>query len=157
MKFLIKKGLDYSTLLHKLMLFVAVSLFFYLLLDIFLHYLVIGLDIQSISTTLYGNEEAYIEAILIDTLLLQIHIDLFMNIVTLMIISTLYIRFFSTHKMTTVLVHILFIMGILAPIGLLLAYFSSVLFVYIWLISFIFGHILAMSMAVLIAKRLVFR
>ena len=112
------------------------------------------MDIVSISNTLYGNEEEFIEALLLDTLLLQIHSDLFMNIITLMILSSIYIRYFSQNTFTKILVHLLFLSGILAPISLLIAYFSAVIFIYIWIFAFIGEHLLGIFMALRILKKL---
>ncbi|RLA59375.1 MAG: hypothetical protein DRQ78_10690 [Epsilonproteobacteria bacterium] len=157
MKFLLKKDLDHSTLIAKLMLGVSVALFFYLGLDLVLHGYVLGFDMGSISSTLYGNAEEFIEPILIDTLLLQVHIDLFMSLFSIMIIASIYIRLFSEKKSSKSLVHILFILGLLAPEVLILAYFTSVLFVYVWLASFILWHLLAMWMSLHSIKRLLFK
>ncbi len=157
MKFLVSKDLAHSSLLGNLMAGVVFSLFFYLVLDIVLHAYVVGLDITTLSTTFYGNEEEFIEPILIDTLLLQVHIDLFISLFTIMIVASIYIRLYSTNLMTKWLVHLLFILGLLSPILLMVAYFTTVGFIYIWLVSFIFGHFLGMVMSLLILKKLLFK
>lgn len=157
MKFLVTKDLAHSTLLGNLMLGVCVALFLYLGLDIVLHGYVMGTNITEIGTTLYGNTEEFIEPLLIDSLLLQVHIDLFMSLFSIMLIASIYIRLFSTKKSTKKLVHTLFILGLVAPIALLTAYFTSVGFVYGWIASFILWHILGMGMAVAIIKKLLFK
>jgi len=157
MKFLVTKDLAHSALLVNLMAGVVLALFFYLLLDIVLHAYVVGLDVMTLSTTLYGNTETFIEPIIIDTLLLQVHIDLFMSLFTIMIVASIYIRLYSTKMMTKWLVHLLFILGLLSPILLMVAYFSTEIFIYLWLVSFILGHCLGMFMSLLIIKRLLFK
>lgn len=157
MKFLVTKDLAHSTLLGNLMAGVVSALFFYLVLDIVLHAYVIGLNVTTLSTTLYGATEEFIEPILIDTLLLQVHIDLFMSLFTIMIVASIYIRLHSTKVMTKWLVHLLFILGLLSPLLLMVAYFTTVGFIYAWLVSFMLGHFLGMSMALLIVKRLLFK
>ena len=157
MKFLVSKDLAHSTLLRHLIAGVVTALFFYLVLDMVLHTYVVGLDTTAVSTTLYGNSEAYIEPILIDTLLLQVHIDLFMSLLTIMIVASIYIRLYHTSMITKWLVHLLFILGLLSPILLIIAYFSTMGFVYAWLISFILGHFLGILMSLLILKKLFFK
>ena len=157
MKFLVTKDLAYSSLLSNLMTGVAVAIFFYLVLDIVLHAYVLGLDASIVSTTLFGNTKEFIEPILLDTLLLQVHIDLFMSLFASMIVASIYIRLHSTKVMTKWLVHSLFILGLLAPLLLMVAYFTSVSFVYLWLASFMFGHLLGMFMSLMIIKRLLFK
>lgn len=156
MKFLVTKDLAHSTLLGTLMLGVSVALFFYLGLDVVLHGYVFGFDFQSIANTLYGNSEEFIEPLLIDSLLLQVHIDLFMSLFSIMILASIYIRLFSAKKSTKKLVHVLFIFGLAAPIALLIAYFTSFAFVYSWIVSFLFWHLVAMGMSLAIIKKLLF-
>ena len=157
MKFLVTKDLAHSSLLGNLMAGVTVAIFFYFVLDIVLHAYVIGLDITSTSTTLFGNTEEFIEPVLIDTLLLQVHIDLFMSLFAIMIVASIYIRLNSTKVLTKWLVHTLFILGLLAPLLLMVAYFTNVIFVYLWLGSFILGHFLGMLLSLMIIKRLLFK
>ena len=154
MKFVISKDLEHSTLLKTLMMGVSAALFFYLLFDVVLHGLLIGSDILSISNTLYGNTEEFIEPILLDTLLLQVHIDLFMTLFTLMILSTIYIRLFSEAKTTKWLIHLMFIIGLATPLMLLVAYMGTRFFVYVWIFMLLAGHLLAIFFALRIMKRL---
>ena len=157
MKFLVNKDLEHSCLLENLMAGVVFSLFFFFLLDIVLHAYVLGLDISTLSTTLFGNPDEFIEPILLDTLLLQVHIDLFIALFSIMIVASIYIRLHSKKMMTKWLVHTLFILGLFTPILLMIAYFTNVWFVTIWLVTFILGHLLAMWMSLLILKRLFFK
>ncbi len=154
MKFLVTKDLEYSTLIKNLMAGVVFALFFFFLLDVVLHSYVLGLDVSTLSTTLFGNPDEFIEPILLDTLLLQVHIDLFMALFSIMIVASIYIRLHSKKVMTKWLVHALFILGLFTPILLLVAYFTNVWFVTIWLVTFICGHLLAMWMSLLSLKKL---
>ncbi len=154
MKFLLNKDLEHSSLLKNLMAGVVFALFFYFILDVVLHGYLVGLDVPTLSTTLFGNPDEFIEPILIDTLLLQIHIDLFMALFSILIVASIYIRLYSKNMMTKWLVHALFILGLFTPILLMVAYFTNVWFVTIWLVTFIFGHLLAMWMSLLSLKRL---
>jgi hypothetical protein len=157
MKFLVTKDLAHSTLLTYLMGSVVFAILLYLGLDIVLHAYVIGLDMQSASVTLFGDVENFVEPVLIDSLLLQVHIDLFMTLFALLILSSIYIRLYADKVMTKWVVHLLFIMGLLAPVALILAYFVSASFTAMWLISFILWHALAAIVAVMILKKLLFK
>jgi len=129
----------------------------YLGLDIVLHAYTIGLDKQSLQATLYGDVENFVEPILTDSLLLQVHIDLFMKLFAILILSAIYIRLYSSEEMTKWIVHLMFIMGMLAPLILILAYFVSALFTAMWLISFVLWHVLASVVAMMILKKLLFK
>jgi len=157
MKFLVTKDLAHSTLLSYLMGSVVFAILIYLGLDTVLHAYVIGLDMHSVSVTLFGDAENFVEPILIDSLLLQVHIDLFMTLFAILILSSIYIRLYSDKVMTKWIVHLLFIMGMLAPAALILAYLVSAFFTAMWLISFILWHVLASIVALMILKKLLFK
>jgi len=157
MKFLVTKDLAHSTLLGHLILGVCIALFFYLGSDIVLHAYILGDNLIALSNTLYGNVDEFIEPILLDSLLLQVHIDLFMSLFSIMILASIYIRLFSKRKITKQLVHFLFIFGLAAPISLLIAYFTSVGLIYTWLVCFFFWHLLGLGMSLAIIKKLLFK
>lgn len=157
MKFLVTKDLAHSTLLTYLMGSVVFAILLYLGFDMLLHAYVIGHDMQSVSITLFGDVENFVEPILIDSLLLQVHIDLFMTLFAILILSSIYIRLYSDNVMTKWVVHLLFSLGILAPVVLLMAYYVSTLFTAIWLISFVLWHILGGIVAMMILKKLLFK
>ncbi len=157
MKFLVTKDLAHSTLLTYLMGSVVFAILLYLGFDTVLHAYVIGLDIQSASVTLFGDIENFVEPILIDSLLLQVHIDLFMTLFALLILSSIYIRLYSEKVMTKWVVHVLFLTGMLAPVSLILAYFVSESLTAMWLICFVLWHILGAMVAFMILKKLLFK
>ena len=157
MKFLVTKDLAHSTLLSYLMGSVVFAILMYLGFDMVLHAYVIGLDLHSVSVTLFGDVENFIEPILIDSLLLQVHIDLFMTLFALLILSSIFIRLYSDKVMTKWIVHLLFILGMLAPVMLILAYFVGTFFAAMWLISFVLWHVLASIVGIMILKKLLFK
>ena len=157
MKFLVTKDLAHSRLLAYLIGAVMFAIILYLVMDVVLHSYVIGLDMPTIQTTLAGNTETFEEPILIDSLLLQVHIDLFMTLFALLILSSVYIRLYEKTSFMKVVLHTLFLSGLFTPLFLLLAYFWSDLFAYAWLGSFFIWHSLALVLALMTFKRLNFR
>ena len=61
MKFLVTKDLAHSTLLSYLMGSVVFAILMYLGFDMVLHAYVIGLDMHSVSVTLFGDAENFVE------------------------------------------------------------------------------------------------
>ena len=157
MKFLVTKDLAHSTLLTYLMSAVVFAILIYIGLDIVLHAYVIGLDIASIRATLFVDEAIFLEPILIDSLLLQVHTDLFMTLFAILILSSIYIRLYSNKKMTKWTVHLLFIFGLLSPVMLMLAYFIGPSLSMMWLITFMSWHFLALYVSIMILKKLLFK
>lgn len=157
MKFLVTKDLAHSTLLTTLMSAVVFAILLYLGLDVVLHAYVIGLDMASIRVTLFGDEVNFVEPILLDSLLLQVHIDLFMTLFALLILSSIYIRLYSRKAATKWTVHLLFIFGLLAPVMLLFSYFVSPSLIILWLGCFAVWHFLALYVSIMILKKLLFK
>lgn len=157
MKFLISKDTQPSPLLKYLMASVTLALSIYLLLDIVLHSYLLGFDIQTIKATIFGDEENFIEPILLESLLLQVHIDLFMTLLAVLILSSIYIRYYGFAKYTKYFLHLLLLSALLSPILLLLSFFSSFYVLYLWIFSFILWHLLAFLMAFFNIKKLWFK
>ncbi len=157
MKFLVTKDLSHSRLLAYLMGSVVFAILLYLLMDVVLHSYVIGSDITAIKNTMYGNAETFEEPILIDSLLLQVHIDLFMTLFALLILTSVYIRLHEKTRTLRVTVHGLFFLGIISPLFLLLAYLWSDIFVYLWIVTFLLWHAWAFIVSLTIFRRLNFR
>ena len=157
MKFLVTKDLGHSRLLAYLMGTVVIAILMYLVLDIIMHSYVIGSDMTGIKNTLFGNTETFEEPILIDSLLLQVHIDLFMTLFALLILASVYIRLYSQSSFVKIVIHTLFSFGIFTPIFLLLAYFWSEIFIYIWLGSFLLWHVIAFLLSIMVLKKLEYK
>ena len=151
------KDLSHSRLHAYLMGSVVFAILLYLVMDVVLHAYVIGSDIAAIKSTLFGNAETFEEPILIDSLLLQVHIDLFMTLFALLILTSVYIRLHEKTKTLRMTVHTLFLLGIVTPIFLLLAYFWSEVFVSLWVATFLIWHALAFMVSLMIFRRLNFK
>lgn len=157
MKFLITKELEYSRLLKHLMAAVLFFILLYLGFDVALHAYVIGAEIQEITLTLFGDRENFVEPMLLDALLLQVHTDLFMTLFALLILTAITIRVHDSKALTMWAVHLVFIVGILAPATLLLAYLLQVSWlVPVWLFTFALWHFVAFILGVSAFKRVLF-
>ena len=100
MKFLVSNDFKKTPLLRYLMLFVTIFIMLFLVSDIVLHHLQIGLNIEKLTSTIYGNEENFEEPILLGSLLLQVHIDLFFTMLILLTLLAIYIRLYEKVNTT---------------------------------------------------------
>lgn len=154
MKFLVSKDSAPAPLLKRLMVGVTVFILLYLVTDLLLHGVLFGSSIEAISSTFYGNDAEFVEPILFETLLLQAHIDLFMALIALMVLSSVYIRLtVKTHTNRTLL-HALFLSGVSAPLLLTGAYFGSDVIIYLWAAAFLLWHLLAFWTGLSVLQRL---
>lgn len=156
MKFLVTKDLKFSRFYMMLISALSLALILFLIFDVVLHGYVIGYDITSMKKTLYGDLEMFEEPILLDALLLQVHIDLFITLFLVMILASLLIRFSQQEQFVKIIVHLLFICGACTPFLLLAAYFVGQWFLYLWLIGFLLWHFCGLLSGLIIIKKLVF-
>jgi hypothetical protein len=144
-KFLVTQELKHNPLLKLVVLFLLGILAIFLLTDLVLYHLQIGLTLEQASQTLLGNEEVFIEPLLFDVLLERLHIGIFTSMITLILLSIIYMRVQNTQKSSVI--HLVFITAILAPLSLLLAYFYGTAFIVTWIGLFILWHLVALYLA----------
>ncbi len=152
MRFLITKELKDNKLL-KLLIISLVSFFIlFLILDVLLHHYQIGLSISSATETILGNEENFIEPIIFDALLERVHIDIFISMILITLITLIYIR--VDKKAYNILIHLLFISAIISQIILILSYYYGDLLVISWILLFLLWHLLAFYICFIILWKL---
>lgn len=157
MKFLLSKELWQNQLLKWLVVLLLVMLVLFLLSDMLLHHFQIGLDFPKAIETLLGNEEAFVDAILFDSLLERIHIDLFTSTITLMLLSVIYVRVATQDKIKALLIHLSFLTAILSHIALMAGFYAGEGMIKLWVGLFIFWHMLAMAMSLYVIMKLVYK
>jgi len=146
MQFLEKsKAFDKNPLLKYLIIFLVVTLLLYLGFDLLLHQQQIGLTLSRATDTIMGNEEAFLDPILFDTLLERTHFNILSSMLTLMLLALILIRFNPTPKQY--LVHASFLTAILSHVTLLLSS-SHTLFIGLWIGFFSLWHLLAFLMGI---------
>ncbi len=155
MKFLVTKDTQATGLLRFLMGGLLAAVLLYLPMDAALHGLQLGFAPANVGATLYGNEEAFIEPILLDALLLQVHIDLFMTLFVVLILSAIIVRLMETKRTKRVLLHLLGTTGLLMPLLLLGAYLFGTVVLYSWIGVFVFWHLFAFGLSIVLLKKVV--
>lgn len=149
MKFLVTKEINNSPFFKYLMGVLTIFVLLFLVSDMVLHHHQIGLTTIQATTTLHGNEESFEEPILLTALLLQVHIDLFLSMFILLILSTMFIRLYAKKRYSRVRIHLLSISGLLSPILLLFSYFWSSVILF-WISIFIFWHLISLLFCIMI-------
>jgi hypothetical protein len=152
MKFLVTQELKQNPLLKQLVLFFTALLFVFLLSDMFLAHLQVGLTLSHASEVLLGNEESFIEPLLFDVLLERVHIGIFTSMLSLLLLSIIYMRTLNIENAKAI--HLAFITAILAPISLLLAFSYGTTFIILWIGLFVFWHLCGFYMAMRIIREL---
>jgi hypothetical protein len=152
MKFLVTKELHQNPLLRSLVLFFVAVLSLFLLSDIVLHHYQIGLTPSLATETLLGNEDAFIEPLLFDVLLERVHSSIFTSMITLILLSIIFMRVQDVEK--NKLIHIAFLSAIFTPLCLILAYFYGSVFIAAWIALFLLWHSVALYLSFFILWKL---
>ena len=154
MRFTLVKDLRSDVLMRPLLSGLLLFIILFLTGDILLKREFIGLDMTAVSTTLYGNEEEFIEPLSPFTLLEHLHADIFFIMMTLLTLGAVYARVCPRKRLATVFIHLVMLAALGAVVFLALAYFKGAAFILPWLASFWLWHALALFMAAAALMRL---
>ena len=115
--------------------------------DIFLKRDHIGLDRQTLSNTLYGNEEEFVEPVTRHFVLELLHSDIFFMMMTLLTLSAVYARLSTSKRLAAILINIAMLSAIADIVLFALAYFRGDSYIFPWLAVFWTWHAAALYMA----------
>ena len=131
MRFLLTNEKHVRSSLHPLLTGIILAIVLFMPLDILWHGTAFGFTPSQVMHTLYGDEENFIDPLAFDTVLLQAHTDWFSTFIVLLITEAFTIRYLSTARFTTVVVHAIGILGMLTPL-LLIAAYRYALLLWVW-------------------------
>lgn len=146
MKFTLVKDVKGDSLMRPLLGGLLLFIFLFLSADIFLKDDHIGLTESTLSKTLYGNEEEFIEPASEHFLLELMHSDIFFMMMTLLTLSAVYARLCQNSTLRLVNINATMIAALATVILLPMAYYVSADFVLPYIITFYAWHILALIM-----------
>jgi len=139
----IKQDRAMKPLLNGLLFFMLL----YLLADIFVTKMTLGLFSQAISETLFGNINEFIDPMDNSVFLEYIHGQIFFMMMILLTLSAVYARLCSKKKYFMVLINTLMISALLSLITLALTYFVHANFLNLYIVSYFLWHTIAFFMA----------
>ncbi len=129
-------------LLNGLLLFI----FLYLLFDVFVKSHTMGLSVSSVSATLFGNADEFLDPMNKSVFLEFVHMQIFFLMMILLTLSAVFVRLLHQKRNTILVLNIVMLFALLSPIALVAAYFYSTEFVGIYLFAFFTWHTLALYM-----------
>ncbi len=103
-----------------------------------------GISIDSVTTTLLGNEEEYIDPMNEAAFLEFWHTQIFFIMMILLTLNAVFIR--VANRSRNILTNLLMISALLSLIFLPLAFYTSASFVLLYIITFFLWHIVAIYM-----------
>jgi len=148
MKFTLVKDIKGDTLMRPILGGLLLFILLFLSADILLKNDHIGLTQTTLSQTLFGNEEEYIEPVTEHFLLELMHSDIFFMMMTLLTLSAVYARLCQNKAIRIVNINATMISALLTVLFLPLAYYLSAHFILPYIIAFYSWHILALFMTI---------
>jgi len=136
----IQKNSPMSLILRGFLLFILI----YLISDIFVLKSSFGITFDGVNSTLFGNEELYIDAINEASFLEFWHTQIFFIMMILLTLSSIFIRVASMGRV--ILTNTLMLSAIISLISLPLAFYLSDFFTNIYVITYHLWHIIALIM-----------
>ena len=139
----LKQDITIKPLLNGLLIFMLM----YLIADIFVIDATLGLLVEDIKMTLFGNIDEYIDPIDKSVFLEYIHGEIFFMMMILLTLSTVYARLCSIKNYSIIIINILMLSALLALISLAISYFYAPSFLSVYVLSYFIWHITAFIMA----------
>lgn len=129
----------------------------YLIADFFVKYSSFGIFFKAVKSTLYGNAEEFLDPIDYAVLLEFWHTEIFFTMFSVFLLSTIFIRLFSTQKIFLWILNSFMISALFSLIFLPLSYFYHFDFlIYGFLSAFWCWHLIGILISILGLKRFYF-
>ncbi|MDA7816648.1 hypothetical protein N9A28_00485 [Sulfurimonas sp.] len=136
----IKKDSEMSIILRGLLMFILL----YLIADIFVMSSNFGITSHTLNTTLFGDEDEYIDPIGSSAFLEFWHTQIFFIMMVLLTLNSIFIRLAKEYKI--LITNIVMMSAILSLVCLPLSFYFSAVFVDLYIVSYFTWHITALYM-----------
>ncbi|MFT5661042.1 MAG: hypothetical protein ACI9TV_001688 [Sulfurimonas sp.] len=146
MRFTLIKNLRQDKSMHPILTGLLFFTFFYIISDILVKHLNFGVFPNEVMTTLFGNEDEFIDPLSASSFLEFWHVEIFFMMMILLTLSTVFIRLAKHTTFKAIVLNALMLSALFSLISLLLAFFISQAFVLVYSILFFAWHIIAMYM-----------
>jgi len=146
MKFTVSKDLRNNKVMRNLLISFSTIMLLFLALDVTNKTLRFGSTIADIKSSWLGNEDEFIEPLSTISALEMVHLDLFIAILLILLIGSIFMRIDT--KLKTPFLAITMLLSIISFGSFLAALFVNQIFVIISVTSFLAWHISASSMLI---------
>lgn len=146
MRFTLIKDIRQDRAMKPLLNGLLTFMLLYLLADIYVTKMTLGLFSGAISETLFGNMEEFIDPMDSGVFLEYIHGQIFFMMMILLTLSAVYARLCSKKNYSMVLINTLMISALLSLITLALTYFFNANFLNLYIVTYFLWHSVAFVM-----------
>lgn len=147
MRFTLIKDLKQDRMMRPILTGLIVFTLLYLISDIFVKSLSFGIHEESIRTTLFGNEDEFLDPITRSAFLEFWHMEIFFIMMILLTLSAVFIRLSGAKGFHIIIVNAVMISALISLVALLLSFFVNATFIELYVLSFFLWHICAIYMS----------
>ncbi len=147
MRFTLIKDLKQDKMMRPILTGLLIFILIYLIADIIVKYFSFGISFESVRTTLFGDENEYIDPISTAQFLEFWHMEIFFIMMTILTLSAVFLRLAKSDKYRVIFLNLVMISSLLTLVSLALSFFIAPIFVVIYVISFYIWHFVAIYMA----------
>ena len=148
MKFTLLKDLKQDVLMKPILSGLLIFTLLYIVSDIFVKQATIGIILSDISNNLFGNEDEFLDPMLLSSFLEFWHIEIFFIMMVLFTLSAIFIRLSTMNTTNMLILNITLLSALASLICFALSYFVSKEFLFIYIAGFYTWHILSFYMAI---------
>ncbi len=146
MKFTLVKNIQKDSAMSLILKGFLLFILLYLIADVLVMNSSFGITVDTITTTLFGNEDEYIDPINEASFLEFWHTQIFFVMMILLTLNAIFIR--VANRSRVINTNILMISAITSLISLVLAFYVSNFFVNVYMWSYFIWHAMALYMIV---------
>lgn len=154
MRFTLIKNLKEDSSMRPIITGLLVFSFAFVISDIFVKQSLLGLSVESVGYTLFGNEEEFLDPLTPSTFLEMWHTDIFFMMMILLTLSGVYARLSKAKKTKLIVINGVMLSGLATLISFVTAFYISSTFLYIFVVAFFMWHLIALYMIVVSLWRL---
>lgn len=146
MRFTLIKDLKQDSMMKPILSGLLIFILIYLISDIFVKASSFGISLDAVTTTLFGNEDEFIDPISTASFLEFWHMEIFFIMMILLTLSSVFIRLSNSSRYKIIVLNLVMISALLSLISLVLSFFLTPEFLVIYLVSFFTWHLSAIYM-----------
>ena len=146
MKFTLIKNIQKDSAMSLILKGFLLFILLYIIADVLVMNSSFGITVDTITTTLFGNEDEYIDPINEASFLEFWHTQIFFVMMILLTLNAIFIR--VANRSRVINTNILMISAITSLISLVLAFYVSNFFVNVYMWSYFIWHVMAVYMIV---------
>lgn len=147
MRFTLIKDIKQDSIMKPVLTFLLLFTLLYIIVDIFVKNLNFGISYYDVHNTLFGNADEFLEPMEQGVFLEFWHMEIFFSMMILFTLCAVYIRLSTSNSIIST--SLLMLSALVSLISIILAFYFSDFFIYIYLSCYFTWHLVAFYMIII--------